>query len=159
MTTTSSVTEGYGRSTAPAAVQCARSGVRQVMEEGERLSKKQLAQESTIKKLRVSSKEVAAEKARLEAQLAQDQGQLASTRHALEAANASLQVPTGCLRGPMPWIMVRGGTEVTDNVYRGASTGGSGGAQDGAAAGKAALRGPVVPGAHQSGEACRAQAL
>ncbi len=68
-------------------------GVRQVMEEGERLSKKQLAQESTIKKLRVSGKEVAAEKARLEAQLVQDQGQLASTRHALEAATASLQVP------------------------------------------------------------------
>jgi len=62
------------------------------MEEGERLSKKQLAQESTIKKLRASGKEVAAEKARLEAQLAQDQGQLASTRHALEAATASLQV-------------------------------------------------------------------
>ena len=69
---------------------------RQVMEEGERLSKKQLAQESTIKKLRVSSKEVAAEKSRLEAQLAQDQGQLATTRHALETANASLQVPASC---------------------------------------------------------------
>ncbi len=64
----------------------------QVMEEGERLSKKQLAQESTIKKLRASSKEVAAEKARLEAQLAQDQSQLAATRHALENVNASLQV-------------------------------------------------------------------
>jgi hypothetical protein len=62
------------------------------MEEGERLSKKQLAQESTIKKLRASSKEVAAEKARLEAQLAQDQSQLAATRHALENVNASLQV-------------------------------------------------------------------
>ena len=75
---------------------------RQVMEEGERLSKKQLAQESTIKKLRATSKEVAAEKARLEAQLAQDQGQLAAMRHALETANSSLQVhmPVSHVKAP-----------------------------------------------------------
>ena len=81
-------------------------GARQVMEEGERLSKKQLTQESTIKKLRATGKEVAADKARLEAQLAQDQQQLATTRHALETANASLQVPAGrpC---PVGWTAVK----------------------------------------------------
>ena len=86
------------------------------MEEGERLSKKQLAQESTIKKLRVSGKEVAAEKARLEAQLAQDQGQLATTRHALEAATASLQVTVARLCALLPVIMTGHGEGVADGI-------------------------------------------
>lgn len=54
------------------------------MEEGERLSKKQLAQESTIKKLRTQAKELGAEKGKLAADLAAE-------RQALQAAKRQKQ--------------------------------------------------------------------
>lgn len=59
---------------------------RQVMEEGEALSRKQLAQESTIRKLRVAAKEAAEARATVEATLASEQRRL---QEALAAHAAS----------------------------------------------------------------------
>ena len=66
------------------------------MEEGERLSKKQLTQESTIKKLRAAAKEAVTEKAGLEAQIAELRDQAASNNVQLEQANTALQVTSCC---------------------------------------------------------------
>ena len=66
--------------------------VLQVMEEGERLSKKQLAQESAIKKLRAGAKEAAEQKVALEAALASERARLQDALAARAAADEARQV-------------------------------------------------------------------
>lgn len=62
--------------------------IRQVMEEGEVLSKKQLAQESTIRKLRTAAKEAAEKYTSLQAELASQNSRL---RNTIASATASDQ--------------------------------------------------------------------
>lgn len=62
------------------------------MEEGERLSKKQLAQESTIKKLRASLKEAAEARASLDATLASERTRLQDALSARAAVEEARQV-------------------------------------------------------------------
>jgi hypothetical protein len=62
------------------------------MEEGERLSKKQLAQESAIKKLRAGAKEAAEQKAALEAALASERARLQDALAARAATDEARQV-------------------------------------------------------------------
>lgn len=64
----------------------------QVMEEGERLSKKQLAQESTIKKLRASAKEAGEQRSSLDSALASERSRLQDALAARAAAEEARQV-------------------------------------------------------------------
>ncbi len=64
----------------------------QVMEEGERLSKKQLAQESTIKKLRAGLKEAGEARAAQDAALASERTRLQDALAARTAAEDARQV-------------------------------------------------------------------
>lgn len=64
----------------------------QVMQEGERLSKKQLAQESTIKKLRAGLKEAGDARSAQDASLASERQRLQDALSARAAAEDSRQV-------------------------------------------------------------------
>ena len=66
------------------------------MEEGERLSKKQLAQESAIKKLRAAAKEAAEQRAALEAALAWERARLQDALAARAATDEARQVTRRC---------------------------------------------------------------
>lgn len=80
----------------------------QVMEEGERLSKKQLAQESTIKKLRASMNEAAEQRASLESALASERSRLQGALAARAAADDARQVPFSFSRaGQRPGLITQ----------------------------------------------------
>lgn len=66
--------------------------VTQVMEEGEVLSKKQLTQESTIKKLRTAAKEAAEKYGTLQAELASQNGHLRTHIASAAASDQAKQV-------------------------------------------------------------------
>ena len=66
------------------------------MEEGERLSKKQMVLEGTIKKLRAAAKESAAQKSAVDEALAQQQLEAAAAKLQLEQATAALQARRRC---------------------------------------------------------------
>lgn len=75
------------------------------MEEGEGLSKKQLAQETTIKKLRAAAKEAAEKYGSLQAELASQNGRLRNAIASAAASDKAKQVTFPTARMILPRMM------------------------------------------------------